>query len=156
MDKSTSRHTHNKQSGRLTFTQRARQDQQKTGQTEWQTENVSHCVKVVHRGQTGALTDRSIDQLREKRKTYIQGDRTQTDEQTDRKTDGYTGRQTDRKADGQTDTQTDRQTDRKTGGQTDRQEVSWTDQQTGMQTLCLQREAVLFTSVKDDNCIELN
>ena len=63
-----------------------------------------------------------------------------------------TYRQTNRKTVGQTD----RQTDRKTGGQTDRQEVSWTDQQTGMQTLCLQREAVLFTSVKDDNCIELN
>ena len=127
MDKSTSRHTHNKQSGRLTFTQRARQDQLKIGQTEWQTENVSHCVKVVHRvfaetdkGQTGALTDRWIDQLREKRRTYIQGDRTQTDEQTDGKTDGYKDRQTGRKMDRQTDTQTDRQTDRQTDTQTDR------------------------------------
>ena len=52
---------------------------------------LTNSVKVVHRvfartvkGQVGALTDRSIDQLREKRKTYIQGDRTQTDEQTDR------------------------------------------------------------------------
>ena len=44
----------------------------------------------------------------------------------------------------QTGSQPDRQTDR----QTDEQEDTWTDKQT--------REAVLFTSVKDDNCIELN